>query len=263
MVLASMGEYGEATRIAEELVEFGERTGSARSKAMGHLVHVNVANLLNDEPGSQTHIRAITDSGNDPIYEHAPVPHLFTLILAGKADEARRYHDDHYQRFVVGLHVRLVAEFLEMADGLLKVLEGKLTEGFAQMEAVEAKAVRSGERVHEQYARTMLALAYTRVAMADAGLATKLRNVRFAVGRGLRSGREAHERMEDLLAHLSEWGRDGLRFSVEVTYAELLAHEGDSDRAAAHLESAVAAIENAGETPSLLAARARLESLRR
>ena len=263
MVFATMGKFEEATEIGDELIAFGGRSGSARSKAMGHLVHINVANLAVDEPATGVHARAILEATIDPIYEHSPVPRLFSLIAADKVAEARSYHDDHYERYIVGLHLRLLAGFFAMADGALQIREGKPREGFAQLEAVEAAAVQSGEGIYQRYAGAMIAIAYAKVAMASPSVGYVFRNARFAAGRGRRPKKQAIARLTDLLSHLAEWGMEGLRFQLEWTLAQLLVHEGDAESAAAHLEAGIAAIEPAGNTEGLRTARAFLEQLRR
>lgn len=256
MTRATKGDLVEALSIADELVTFGEQTGSARAKSMGHLVQLNIANLTSDEEAVVVAARGIAEAGNDPIYEHTAISLLFTMIENGKAEEARRYHDDQYQRYVVDLHVRLMYGYLEMADAMIKILEGRLSDGFAQLEDVVRKAIASGEFTHEHTARTLLAFAYAGVAMADRpSLGALVKRAGFAVRRGRRASRQAHLEFDDILAHLDESGTGGRRFSLEFVYAQLLAHEGDRPAAIHHLQAGIDAIEPIGDTAGLRAAR--------
>jgi class 3 adenylate cyclase len=256
MALAHAGQFAEARSIGDELISFGERTGSARAQAMGHLVLVNLASVTLDEPAAARHTKAATAAADDPIYDHAPVaPRLFTLIAAGKVEEARRLHDDHQRRYVDGLHVNMLAGWLGIADGLIKLQEGHLEEGFARLEAVEQRAIRSGELIYEHYARMALALAYAEVAMSDASLGDQLRRIGFALGRGRRARREAYARLDALTAELEHTGWLGWRFNLEWTYARLLAHAGDDEAAVRHLETAIDVVAPAGATEGLRLAR--------
>jgi class 3 adenylate cyclase/tetratricopeptide (TPR) repeat protein len=262
LALVSQGDFVAARAIADELIASGERTGSARSKAMAVMVLAQLAYLTGDEPASAAAIRLSSESAGDPIYEHGPAAsRLFALVLDGAAGEARRYHDDQYQRFVIGRHVRLLARFLELGDGVLLALEGRPGEGFAKVEAVAEAAAASGELLHEHYAYAVLALMYAEVAMTDAGVGDLVRNPRFAFGRGKRARKEAVSRLDDVLAHLDEWGIGGLRFNLEHAYARLLAHQGDGEGAGEHLKRAIAAVESAGDTAGFRAARRMLSDL--
>lgn len=262
VILANQGDLTDGQSIADELVAFGERSGSARSKAMGGLVLAQLGYLARDEPLTGEAIQLAKESGGDPIYEHSPsIARLFSLILVGKTEDARRYHDDQHQRYVVDRHLRVMSRFLEIGNGTLMVQEGHPREGFARVEAAAEEAAAASDWHHVHMADITLALLYAAVVMANPGLGDILRNPRFALSRGLRARREAYNRLDHLLAHLDEWHMDGERFNLEYTYAQLLAHDGDREGAAEHLQRAITAIEPAGDTAGLRDAQKMLDQM--
>ena len=250
LALMTSGEFVKARSIGDELIAFGERTGSARAKSMGHLVLLNLNGYSLDLAEVVAHYEAIRASGDDPIYEHAGGggQYLGSLIAAGKTKEAREVHDEQLGRYATDLHVRLMVEFLHLSRGLIEILEGHLTEGFATIEQVIHGAEISGEGLYEKLAKILLAMSYANVVMADSGLGDLLRNPVFVARYGLRAKKEAFARLDDLLAHLGEWDAAGYRFSIELTYARLLAHQGDSESAVRHLRAGMDGIEPMGDT---------------
>jgi hypothetical protein len=228
---------------------------------MGHTVLCNLHSRL-DRSVAFSEARTAVEIASDPIYQHAPMPAVvFALLLDGQIEEARLYHDDQYQRFAVDLHVRLLSRWLEMSDALITMQEGHPLEGFDQLEQVVEKAEESGEFLSSRYGRMLIAISYAEVAMSDVSLGEALRNARFAFRYGLKAKKEAFARLDKVLEHLDDWGLGGFRILVESTYARLLAHDGDSEGAAFHLQAGIDAIETVGETPALLEAKEFLEVL--
>jgi len=255
LISAVRGDFEEAQRIGNELIEFGRRTGSARSESMGHIVFCNLYSTL-DSTIALAEARTAVEIASDPIYEHSPMPPvLFALLLSGDTQEARRYHDEQYQRFVVDLHVRMLTGWLEITDALIKMQEGRPLEGFDQLQKVVEEAEESGELTISHYARTFTAISYAEVAMSDVSLGETLRNARFAFRYGLKAKKEAYAKLDDVLEHLDDWELGNSRMLVESAYARLLAHDGDKKGAARHLQAGIDAIEPAGDTAMLREAR--------
>ena len=111
-------------------------------------------------------------------------------------------------------------------------------------------------------AQFLLAVMYEAVARAPTPpLRELVRQAGFVLTKGRKAKREARKRYELILAQLSELDAEGARFRVEYRLAQLLAHLGDRDAAAAHLRSAITAAEPAGKTETLQEARRLLEGL--
>jgi tetratricopeptide (TPR) repeat protein len=255
LVRAWKGDFKETQRIGDELIEFGRRTGSSRAESMGHTV-LSYLNVGLDRAVSLIEARTAVEIASDPIYQHAAMPVVvFALLLGGEIEEARRYHDDQYQRFIVDLHVRLLSRWLEMSDAMITMLEGQPLEGFDQLQQVVEKTEGSGEFLVSCYARTLIAISYTEAAMSDVSLGQALRNARFVFRYGLKAKKEAYARLDEVLEHLDDSGLGGSRMVVESTYARLLAHDGDKEGAARHLQAGIDAIESAGDTAMLREAR--------
>lgn len=249
-------------RVADELLEFGSRTGSARSKAMAGWLLTILAYLTEDERMAAKTIELAMESGGDPIYEHSPsMWRLPTLIVSGKIEEARRYHDDHYQRFVIERDIRGMADGLQIANGVLLVHEGQPEKGFDQVEQLRDEAVAAGEISKARMCEAVLAMMYAGVAMADLGIGEILSNLGFALRRGFRARREARRRLDYLLSHLDEWDLGGYRFLLELTFSRFLIDRDETGAAEEHLRRAVDAAEPAGDTAGLREAHRLLEQV--
>lgn len=255
LVSGLKGDFEEAQRIGDELIELGRRTGSARAESMGHIVLCNLNSTL-DSAVAIAEARSAAEIANDPIYQHAPMPSvLFALIFSGDIEGARRYHDDQYQRFVVDLHVRMLVAWSDLTGALITMQEGQPLEGLDQLQMAVEKAEESGELYYSRFARMLIATSYAEVAMSDLSLGEALRNARFAFRYGLKAKKEAYVRLDEVLEHLDDWGLGGSRMLVESTYARLLVHDRDKEGAALHLQAGIDAIEPAGDTAGLREAR--------
>lgn len=222
---------------------------------MGHIVFCNLA-LGQDMASSLAEARTAVKIASDPIYQHAPLPPvLFALVFRGDTEEARRYHDDQYERFVVDLHVRMLIRWFEITDALIKTQEGQPLEGFDQLQQVVDEAEESGEFLAAHFARMFIATSYAEVVMSDVSIGEVLRNARFAFRYGMKANKEAYARLDKVLEHLDDWGIGNNRIFVESTYARLLAHDGDGEGAVRHLQAGINAIEPVGDTALLREAR--------
>ncbi|MFQ5966445.1 MAG: AAA family ATPase [Acidimicrobiia bacterium] len=252
-VLARDGEFEKARAIADDLIGFGERTGNARSRAMGYFVQTQIAQTVVDDTAARLAYQAAVDAANDPIYQHSPAISLFyALIKAGAMAEARALHDDQIERFIEGRHVRFSRRLFQLGEGVLLAVEGSPNEGFDQIEEVMDRSTNDGELLHVRAGEVMLASMYGHVAQAESPtLREILKNAPFSLRRGLRAKKEARTRLERLLSRLDEWGENGTRFQIEYELAQLLAHEGSRGEAAAHLRAAIEAVKPAGDTQAL------------
>jgi len=263
MTLVLRGEFGRARAIGEELVAFGETTGSARAKAMGHGVLANLAVAVMDEQAVRRSYEAVVDAGVDPIYFTALDPWMLTQLLAsGAFEEARAFHDEHVATYVEELHIWLTKRVFAMLEGVLFLAEGSPARGFDRVESEMEKARQDGEMLNVLNAQFLLAVMYEAVARAPTPPLRELfREARFVLTRGRKAKREAISSYEAILAQLAELDAEGVRFRVEYRLGRLLADDGDRDAAAAHLRSAITSAEPGGETETLQEARRLLEEL--
>ena len=149
-----------------------------------------------------------------------------------------------------------------MFEGVLFLVEGSPARAFDRVESEMEKARQDGELLNVLYAQVLLAGMYAAVALAPTPpLPELVRQAGFALTKGRKAKREARKRYELILAQIAEQDAEGVRFRVEYRLAHLLADVGDRDAAAAHLQSAIAAAEPAGETETLQEARRLLEEL--
>jgi class 3 adenylate cyclase/tetratricopeptide (TPR) repeat protein len=260
-ILSMSGDMGEALRIADELIDLGRRIGSARSESMGYIIRANVY-AYTDPLTAIESAETATEIANDPIYQIAPAPSvLFSMLMAGETEEARRYKDEKQQRFAAGLHVHMSAAWFEMIEGLLLIQEGELAAGFGMLERLIEASEARGEFLLGHYAEMLLADSYARLAMADNSLGVALKNPAFVLRRGLRAGAEARRRLDTVLSSMDEWHLGSARSLLELTYAQLLAHEGDREGAIDHLQRSMAALEPLGDTELMRQARALMTQL--
>lgn len=257
---AFKGEFEQAMALAEELVAFGEASGNVRAQVLGYVIEIYLAAFALDRAWSDEAFTGMMGAGPDPLFEHVAAP--FRAVILAMSDDlgpAREYVDDQRHRFIEGLNLKFFDEALGVIDGLYKIAQGELVEGFAELEVMAA-----GEEVprwSRHLSEMVLANAYAEVAMADAGFMDAIRNLRFVIRYGVRAKREAARRLEHVLGELDNWGLGGLRLNVELTYARLLEHQGNKKEAISHLEAAIESIEPLGDTAGQATARAMLVRL--
>jgi len=261
--LSMRGEFSSARAIGEELVAFGETRGNARAKAMGHAVLANIGDAVMDDQAVRSSYRAVVDAGVDPIYFTPLDPWMLSdLLTVGAFEEARAFHDEHVATYVDELHIWITKRLFAMFEGVLFLVEGSPARAFDRVESEMEKARQDGELLNVLYAQVLLAGMYAEVALAPTPpLPELVRQAGFALTKGRKAKREARKRYELILAQIAEQDAEGVRFRVEYRLAHLLADVGDRDAAAAHLQSAIAAAEPAGETETLQEARRLLEEL--
>ena len=263
VTLAMRGQFDRAKALGEELIGFGRETGNTRSVAMGNAVLGHVAEKVRDAEGMRRAYEAVVDAGVDPIYLTAVEPGMFSsLAIRGQFVEARAFLDDHVATSVEGHHLWALKRLFEMYEGLLFLVEGSPGKAFDRVETVMREAAQDDEGLFELAGEFLLAGMYVEVALAPTpSLATIIKNLRFVVGRGRRAKQEARDRLEALLAKLTEADAVGYRFRVEDQLAQLLARDGEREQAVAHLAAGIAAAESAGEVETLREARRLLEEL--
>jgi tetratricopeptide (TPR) repeat protein len=259
LVRTMLGDFSTAGTLADELVTFGEESGNARARAMGYIVRLNLAGYSADMERSAAALESALAASPDPIYDHvAAGSRAIALALTGDAATARQYVDDQTRRYVKDLHVHYMSGWLDLAAALIKMKEGQLSEGFAELHAM-ARGIGLTPLL-SNWAKMLLALAYAEVAIVGKPQ-DAIQNPLFAIRHGWKAPREARARLEDNLSQLEARGMGGCRFIVEMAFARLLQAQGDRESAIEHIRSGIRFIDSLGETAGLLDARNMLVEL--
>ena len=230
---------------------------------MGHAVLANLADAVMDHQAVRSSYRSVVDAGVDPIYFTALAPWMLSDLLAvGAFEEARAFHDEHVAAYFDELHIWITKRVFALFEGVLLLVEGNPARAFDRVESEMEKARQDGELFNVLTAQFLLAVMYEAVARAPTPpLRELVRQAGFVLTKGRKAKREAIRRYELILAQIGELDAEGVRFRVEYRLAQLLAHVGDREAAAAHLRSAITTAEPAGETETLQEARRLLEEL--
>jgi len=252
------GRWDETISLSDELIAYGESSGSARATAMGYITKMNLLQIFDPEL-EQFCFNRVRETATDPIYEHATMAsHIFALLLQGRVQEGRAFIDDQYQRYYIDTHVRMLRGWFEAGYGLLEILEGDLSHGFDRLVELKETSERSGEMLYAWFSEMLLAFAYGEVAMADGGLGDIAKNPGFALRHGRKVKKLAGPRLEHVIGHLDEWGLGAKMHLIQHAYARLLAHQGDIESGVQHLKRAIHSAVPAGDTPWLREAKALL-----
>lgn len=243
---ALLGGFQDAMKIADDLVELGERTASSRALSMGHSVGTLKGLLTGDWTLGVDEGKAAVRAAQDPVYRGIASTALVNLLATLGRVEGLRTALDAAPR-----SDDLLGELHRWAEGICLGLEGRPAQGMRILERARQRAneIESGWGVAAT--DLYMAVTYARISTREvtAPLLVALRNPGFVVRYALPARRKARRALEQFrLDHLEGRGLEGLRFLLEYELAKFLAHSGDTAGAEQAASRALDAIHLQGDT---------------
>jgi tetratricopeptide (TPR) repeat protein len=249
----------------EDLLDFGNRSGSARALALAHFVLGASRSLTGDSDGAIAAWQYARDVAPDPLYRSLVEAALGgSLVERGTAREviepAIRFAEER------GLLIFLTQQ--RMNQSMMMIFEGELTRGMNQLEAVRREAAEAQAFGFEKWVDVLEASVYARIAtgegVAQLSLGEKVgamvRNLGFFIGRGRRASQLARDALAELSDNLPPQ-YEGLRAGIEFEFAKLLVKRKERDEARKHLEKAIAFLQPLGDSVGMRQARELLATL--
>jgi len=241
-----LGEIDETRRVADELEELGERTGSARALSMAHSVRTCLAMFAGDWDRGVAEGTAAIRVVRDPVYHAIASATVVSLLAqAGRVDALRAALD------AVSHGDDMMGEIHRWAEGICLVLEGKLSQGMRVLEHSRQRGVDTGAEWAVVVTDLYIAAAYARIVTREttAPVSAVLRNPGFVLRHAAPARRKARRAFETFEHdHLEGKGLEGLRPAFEYERAKFLAHEGDRDGAKRSAERALATSASYGDS---------------
>jgi hypothetical protein len=222
---AGLGHITEAMRLADDLVELGERTASARARSVGHSVRTLLGLFAGDWDTAVDEGMAGVRAAQDPLYRGvASGAVVNVLAAAGRVEQLRAVLND-------GPHSNdMMGELHRWAEGVCLVLEGKLSKGMRTLEQAQLRAAMAGAIWGVAATDLYIASTYARITTGEASapLSVAVRNPGFLLRHALAPRRKARRALDHFReAHIEGLGLEGLRFAYEFERAKFLAHQGD------------------------------------
>lgn len=228
-----LGDFGAARATAQWLITTGAATGSTRAAAMGESVLSLAATLSNDVAAGAEHGRRAVAAATDPIYrDMARLMAVHGLVAAGQTEEARVVHDDLVESCTaLGLDGLVLAA--ASAHGVIRILDGDLTEGMDELEDAIDRAGLAGSEFLASLGRLYRASVRSRSVTREVvvPIRTIVRNPRFVARHAIPARRSAADDLESLIGDLATQGGPGLRWLASVELAKVLLARGDRDGA--------------------------------
>ncbi|MBI2724409.1 MAG: AAA family ATPase [Chloroflexi bacterium] len=264
MLHASLSDLFKARARAKELLEFANTSGSRRALAFAHWSMGALASITGDSERARQEAALAREAAPDPLYQAIIDINLGgSLANAGDAgaraviERAIRFADEH------GLTAFVLFQRANLA--LVLLLEGELTKGMDELEAVQRQVAGLHSRFWELQVRRGIGLVYAQIAIGEAGssggkLGTMMRNPGFVLGRGRKASQTARDLLMDMSEHLPP-DLEGFRFGIEFELAKLLVKRKERDEARHHLERAIAFLQPAGDCVGMRDARTLLATL--
>lgn len=257
------GDLIKSRAMTEDLIDFGNRSGSARALSLAHFVLGASRSLTGDSDGAIAAWQYARDVAPDPLYRSIVEASLGRyLVEQGTAREVI----EPAIRFAEEQGLSIFSTQQRMNESMMMIFEGKLTRGMNQLEAARREA--ADAQSFEKWAEVLEASVYARFATGEgagklslgAKLGAIVRNLGFVMGRG----RRASQLARDALAELSESlppDFEGLRFVIEFELAKVLVKRKERDEARKHLGKAIAFLQPLGDSVGMRQVRELLATL--